>query len=141
MKRKIAGTREEQLRAFPLFAGCSVEELAAVDNQGTEITVEPGEILVHEGNPGRQSFIIVSGRASVTAGGREIARLGTGDFFGEMAVLTLRPRSATVTAVTRMRVLVLEPRELATILKVSPVSHAMLRGVCDRLYAVEEQMA
>jgi len=140
MKRRVSGTRERELRAFPIFAACSTEELADIDGQGTEITVSAGETLVREGHPGRQSFIVVSGEAVVVAGGREIARLGPGEFFGEMAVLTLRPRSATVRAATNMRLLVLEPRELGRVLRVTAVSRAMLSGVCDRLYKMEEQL-
>jgi len=139
MKHKIATLRERELRALPLFAACTSHELAEIDDQGAEILVEAGEVLVLEGRPGRQTFIIVSGEAAVTVGGREIARLGAGDFFGEMAVLTHRPRSATVRATTAMRVLVLDPRELNNLLKVPCVSRAMLRGVADRLHDVEKQ--
>jgi len=141
MKRRLSSTQERRLRTFPLFAGCTTEELAQIDGQMTEIRVEAGEIMVHEGRPGRQSFIVVEGEASVVSGGREIARLGPGQFFGEMAVLTQRPRSATVAAATDMRVFVLEPRELGTVLRVTAVARAMLSGVCDRLYNVEKQLA
>jgi cAMP-dependent protein kinase regulator len=141
MKRKMSEWREQELRQVPLFAECTPHELADIDEQGAEILVEAGEVLVREGNPGRQTFIIIAGEAVVTAGGRKIAHLGAGDFFGEMAVLTQRPRAATVRAASPMRVVVLDPRELGEILRVPGVTRAMLVGVVDRLYEVEGQMA
>ena len=73
-----------------------------------------------EGNPGREFMVIIEGEATVVRGGEEINRLGAGDFFGEIALLEDRPRTATVTAETPIRALVITDRSFRTLLEHSP---------------------
>lgn len=124
----------EALRSIPLFASCSTRELAQVDALGAEFEVSAGEVLIREGVPGRESFIILEGDAIVTVGARVVARLRSGDFFGEMALLGRRTlRTATVTALTPMRLLVIDPRELGSLLRIEGVARSMLAEVVQRL--------
>ncbi len=69
--------------------------VSALDNH----KFEPGTRIVNEGDPGELFFIIKEGTVSCSQGGRELRRLGKGDFFGEMALLYECPRLATVAAI------------------------------------------
>jgi len=127
----------EVLKAIPLFKACSNRELAAVDSLVAEDRASAGEVIVREGRPGREAFIVLSGEAAVTASGVTVGRLGVGDFFGEMALLGDCPeRVATVTAITPMRLLVIDPRQFASLLEMEGVAREMLKEVADRLGAV-----
>jgi CRP/FNR family transcriptional regulator, cyclic AMP receptor protein len=127
-------TDTEWLRSIPLFADCSAKELAQVDSLVAEDRAVAGEVLIRQGTPGRESFIIVSGEAMVTVGARLLAKLGPGDFFGEMALLGRRNlRTATVTAMTPMRLLVADPRQFNTLLHIEGVARSMLGEVVDRM--------
>jgi CRP/FNR family cyclic AMP-dependent transcriptional regulator len=130
-------TKTQVLRSVPLFAGCSDRELIAVDRVVDEVSVTEGDILVREGRIGHESFFIVDGEAAVTLRGEFLAQLGPGDFFGEMAVLDHDVRSATVTALTPMRLLVVHARYLAHVLEQGSVATAMLRSLTTRLRTVE----
>lgn len=126
------------LRAIPLFRACTDSELSRVDALVDGIDVGAGEILTREGRYEPQSFIIVSGEASVARAGGELATLKSGDFFGEMAILDGAARSATVTALTPMHLLVLDPRSLMSLLDIPGVARLMLRGVVERLRKADE---
>lgn len=110
----------DQLAAVPLFAGLSRDDLEKVARAANEITVESGRALVTEGETGHEAFIVVDGTATVTAGGTEVATIGPGAVFGEMALIDRAPRNATVTATTPMKVLVLGQREFTGLLDESP---------------------
>ena len=109
-------TTTQVLRSIPLFAACSDRELAVVRRTVDEVSVTEGDVLLREGRPGRESFVIVDGEAGVTRRGEFLARLGPGDFFGELSVLDHQSRTATVTALTPMRLLVIHARDLALVL-------------------------
>jgi hypothetical protein len=111
--------------ASPLFADFSESDLVAVI-QGLELaSYGPGEILITEGDPGTSLFVVTSGvvRAFVKqADGRnkQVREMGEGSFFGEIAVLSGKPRTATVTAKTPVEVLILERKTLDNIVKTHP---------------------
>ena len=95
----------EWVRQVPLFAACSTRELRAIGGVVKEVSHPKGTVIAKEGDPGVGLFIIVDGEAEVTIGGKRMAILRRGDFFGEIALLDGGPRSATVTARTDMRLL------------------------------------
>ena len=101
------GTKEvvERLSQVPLFAGCSNRELQTIARTVRDIDHTPGAVIAREGEPGVGLFIIADGKAEVTIGGKKKATLGPGDFFGEIALLDGGPRTATVTAVSVVRLL------------------------------------
>jgi CRP/FNR family cyclic AMP-dependent transcriptional regulator len=96
-----------ELAALPLFASLSAAELADVATRFEVKEVGSGVRLVGEGATGLSFFVLRQGRASVSAGGEEVASLGPGDFFGEIALLGHGRRTATVTTTSAARVLVL----------------------------------
>jgi CRP-like cAMP-binding protein len=122
------------LKRVPLFAGCSKAELREVALSTDEIDLRDGHVLTREGRPGREFFILVEGTANVTQDGNEIAELKQGDWFGEIALLTHRPRTATVTATSPVRVLVLTDRAFRRVVETMPrIALKVLASVGQRL--------
>ena len=95
----------ERLRQVPLFSACSARELRAIAMVVKEVRHREGTVIAREGDPGVGLFVIVDGVAEVTIGGKRMAKLSKGDFFGEIALLDGGPRSATVTALSDLRLL------------------------------------
>lgn len=117
-----------------LFSGCDRKELGQIASLATEIDIPQGKVLAEEGTPGREFYVILEGKASVSIDGKQVATLGAGDFFGEMALLDQGPRVATVTAEEEMEVAVLDPREFATLVEEHPgVARKILKGLAQRL--------
>lgn len=134
MRDRIARRELDMLAAVPLFASCSQNELRQIARLGTPLPVPSGTVLTSEGAPGREFFLIVEGNADCTIGGQRAAQFGPGDFFGEMSLLDGGPRTATVTAVTDMDVLVLDAREFASLLAASPsITSKILATLARRL--------
>ena len=87
----------------PLFAGLSRQERDAILGSMKGRSLDAGETIAVEGEQGIGFFVIESGTARVTVGGEERRMLGPGDSFGEVALISRAPRSATVTAETPVR--------------------------------------
>ena len=87
----------------PLFAGLGRHEREAILGSMKGRSLDAGETIAVEGDQGVGFFVIESGTAVVTIGGEERRTLGPGDFFGEVALISKAPRSATVTAETPVR--------------------------------------
>jgi CRP/FNR family cyclic AMP-dependent transcriptional regulator len=124
----------DYLATVPLFSALSRKELDRVVQAAEELDVAAGEELVTEGRIGREFFLILDGDAVVRRDGSEIAELGAGQWFGELSLIDHKPRSATVVAVTEMKLLVLGQGEFAGLLETVPTMAAkLLRGMAHRL--------
>ena len=124
----------ELLRRVPLFAECSKAELIEVAISADEREAPAGERLTEEGGRGREFFIIVEGAVAVRRAGRKLADLGPGDWFGEIAILTFKPRTATVTATSSVHLLVIRDREFRQVVETTPrIGLKVLRSVAERL--------
>lgn len=108
------------LRRVPLFADCSKAELGKVAAAADELALPAGRELAKEGAPGREFVVLVEGSADVRRRGRLVNRLGKGDFLGEIALVSGRPRTATVTTTAPSRVLLLTGRDFRTLLRDTP---------------------
>lgn len=99
-RRRVTLTTDhvELLRRVPLFAAMTDAAYERVAALAESHTVAPGEAVTREGDEGDAFFVIVSGTADVLRGDRQLASLGAGDFFGEIALIDGRPRTATVVA-------------------------------------------
>jgi CRP-like cAMP-binding protein len=96
----------DELKRVPLFAGLSVRQLRKLASRVRERRFKNGNIVLREGSMGGIGFFVLTdGEASVTVGGREVARLSPGDHFGELALVSKSARTATVTALTEIRCL------------------------------------
>src|SRR5258707_14453403 len=106
-----ANSKIDLLRHAPLFEHCSKKELGLIGGLADEIDLPAGKVLIREGDRGREFFVIISGEVEVRRKGRRVATMGAGSFVGEMALLSKAPRSATVTALTALDVLVITDRD------------------------------
>jgi CRP-like cAMP-binding protein len=88
------------LKRVPIFEGLDDRELERIAGSMKDRTFRAGETVTTEGQGGIGFFVIENGEAKVTIGGEERRRLGAGDYFGEVALLTDSPRTATITAET-----------------------------------------
>jgi CRP-like cAMP-binding protein len=138
LSRSLTRERAALLRSIPLFATCNEKQLTQIDALVDECEVEAGETLTVEGKIGRETFVIASGEAVVTRNGTQLAVLGPGEFFGEMAVLQGRERIATVTARTPMKLLALDPRSFSRLLDEGVIAKKFMTRLTERLRALEE---
>lgn len=124
------------ISSVPLFAGCSKRELRQIARLADEVDVPTGRVLIREDERvGREFFVIVEGSARVTRKGRRISKLGPGDWAGEIALIADVPRTATVTARSPMRLLVVTARDFRSLLDASPSIAAKLLGVLGKRLA------
>lgn len=139
MRSRVPKRELEMLAEVPLFSLCTQRELRDVARLGTPVDVPPGRVLTKQGGPGREFFLVLEGRAECTVGNKKVAVFGPGDYFGELALIEGSPRTATVTAVTPMTVLVLDGREFSTLLAAAPsIAPKMLTELARRLRASQE---
>jgi CRP/FNR family transcriptional regulator, cyclic AMP receptor protein len=94
----VAGPSVELLQKIPLFAELKPRELEQLSGSFKERTFTKGETVATEGQEGAGFFVIESGEAVVTIGGEERRQLGPGDYFGDIAMIDQRARTATITA-------------------------------------------
>jgi CRP/FNR family transcriptional regulator, cyclic AMP receptor protein len=104
-----------------------------------------GTLLFHEGDPGREMFIIQKGKVQVRkrvgAGEKILAELGQGEFFGEMALLMGMNRSATVEVIEESKILVINPETFESLLKGNlEIAIKMLKKMASRLRDMDEHL-
>jgi CRP/FNR family cyclic AMP-dependent transcriptional regulator len=132
----------EQLRMVPLFASLTRKELGLVLKQASRIVAKPGDVLVQEGKPGSEFFLIAEGRLVASIGGRDVDTLGPGEFFGELAIIDPAPRNATITAATDAVVLVIGRREFWALLQDVPLlSRKVMVHLAQRVRAADLRRA
>ncbi len=124
----------EWLRQVPLFSACSNRELRAIAAVAKDVIHPEGTVIATEGDPGVGLFLIVDGDAEVTIGGKRMAILRRGDFFGEIALLDGGPRSATVTADSDLDVLTMSSWTFKGFVQENPtVAWALLGTMAERM--------
>jgi CRP/FNR family cyclic AMP-dependent transcriptional regulator len=124
----------ELLKRTPLFGGCTKSELRELAKTADELDLREGTVLIREGRPGREFFVLIDGTAVVTKQGKKIADLGPGDWLGEIALITDSPRTATVTATSPVDVLVITDRRFRSVVETMPsIALKMLASVGERL--------
>jgi CRP/FNR family cyclic AMP-dependent transcriptional regulator len=117
-----------------LFSTSSAKDLRTIRKALEEVTVPAGRMLTEQGTIGREFFLIVEGQASVKRNNRKVATLGPGQYFGELALLDRRPRSASVISDTEMELLVLGQRQFNAVLDSVPaLSRKLLAAMATRL--------
>jgi flavin reductase (DIM6/NTAB) family NADH-FMN oxidoreductase RutF len=128
------GRYERLLATAPVFSTLSPELLEPILASGEARTFRAGETIVRQGDPGDDLHVILEGRVRVERGGRALESLGEGEFFGEIAVLDGRPRSADVVSETTVRTLRLSREVVREALAREPrASWAMLQVLAARL--------
>lgn len=139
MSRTVPKHVLDELAEIPVFASCSKKELQAMASLGTVIDVEPGYVLTRQGRRGFEFFVIIDGEASCSIDDEEVARLGPGEFFGEMGIIERLPRSATVVAETPMQTLVIDSRQFSAMVELAPsTAKKLLKAMSERLRKAQE---
>jgi CRP/FNR family cyclic AMP-dependent transcriptional regulator len=129
------------LARVPLFAGLPKRHLRNVASIAKHLALGEGSAVAKEGEQGDDFYVIASGQARVVRGGRTIAQLMPGDFFGEIALLDGGPRTASVVAETPIELLVLNRKSFQKILERDPaVVLKMLAELALRLRNVERTL-
>ncbi|MBN2761074.1 MAG: cation:proton antiporter [Rhodobacteraceae bacterium] len=114
-KLDFALQREEVLRAFPVFASMPAESRKSLARALKTIYVEPGRILIRKGEVPRSVYFIASGAVEMERRGQKL-RLGRGEFFGHLGMLTGQPRRAMVTAITHCTLFALDEAKFRKLL-------------------------
>jgi len=122
------------IRKVPLFSRLSKSELRDLAMLADEIDLHDGKEMTRQGAAGREFFVLLEGTADVRKNGRKINSLGPGDFFGEIALVSREPRTATVTATSAVRTLVITDRSFRRLLDESPqVKTKVMEAMAKRL--------
>ena len=124
--------RMRLLASSEFFAGCSVDELAALAETACPLAFDTGESLVRQGEPSPDAFVIAEGTADVIIDGEVVATLGPDALVGERGVLTGAARSATVRATSHLGVQVLSTDRLRSIMQANPGAAARMQDVVAR---------
>lgn len=143
---------KSRIAAIPLFADLPEAELAAVAKFAFEVEVPPGQALAHTGGVGHALFAIEDGTADVRVSGANVGTMGTGDVFGEIAVLVAPPdpfappemaeggeRSASVVATSPLRMIGLYRRDVWELERQAPIATERLRAKLEEHRAADEQ--
>jgi CRP-like cAMP-binding protein len=129
-RKELADT----LHSVPLFGKCTPRELRTVARFVETAELPEGTHLVREGEEGDALFVILEGEAVVQTDGRELARVGAGDYFGELAILDGEPRAADVVAATDVTIAVLGIRMFRTLVRELPdLAEQLLAGLAGEL--------
>lgn len=133
MLRKDA--RIELLRRIPLFAQCSKADLREIARVTHAVEVPAGAVLIREGHRGDDAFVVVSGRLQVSRGEvGEVDEIGPGEVVGEMALLSAKPRNATITAITDVHALRVGGQDFLSLVDRMPLLWLKIaRGLADRI--------
>lgn len=119
--RWVRSEHLEALRAVPLFSLLPDRELTTVLRSAQAVGFEPGSKVTEQGGQDKGLFVVTEGTATVSRDGAELATLGAGSYFGEMAVIDGGPRTATVTAKTQLSTLEISPSAFRHLLDREPM--------------------
>lgn len=126
------------LAQVPMFSTCTTQDLEEIADLAAPKHWNIGDVIVHEGDPGEEFFVLASGDAIVRRGGDVVATLDAGAYFGELALFDPAPRNATVTATSPATTICLTRDAFRQVLGDSiAFREAILRGMARRLHEVD----
>jgi CRP-like cAMP-binding protein len=136
-----ASKRAHLLASVGLFAAAGPKGRAAIAKRAQEVDFPKGHRIARQGEIETGFFLIVAGSVTVTRDGKSIARLGPGDFFGELSLLDRQPRMASVTTDEPTRCLALPSWEFQQLLETeSGLALAILKEAARRLRAASVEL-
>jgi eukaryotic-like serine/threonine-protein kinase len=143
IQRALSPAHSDRYQSVPELSA-DLEEFLAGGGWFATRRYAPGETIISEGESGDEAFIITAGECDVFKGSGDeptlLRRMGAGDAFGELSVLSERPRSATVVAVTPVTVRVVTTSALKRELARNPVLHSFMTAVTSRFADIEAQL-
>ena len=126
------------LSTVPFFPGLDEKKRSSLASQGKELSYNAGYKIVDEGRMGVGFYLVIDGKAEVRKGGKVLATLGKGQFFGEMSLIDEQPRSADVVAVAPTRCWALSSWAFTGMAKTNPeIALVMLKEMVKRLRAAQ----
>ncbi len=141
----------DELRSIGLFGGLTDDHLRHLVETLEVLTPPPGETLFREGDQGRDMFVVLEGevevlKASSTGADARVALLGPGDWFGEMSILDVQPRSATVQGLAPSRLLRIRTKDLEALYRQDVKAYALVvlnlaRELSRRLRVADRMIA
>ena len=143
----MLASRFDLLQRMPIFGAIRDDVLEFLLGQAQHREVAAGDWFFREGEPGDRMYVLESGRATAIKGWKGLdivlSHFGPGDCFGEMTLMNLCPRSASVLAETDCRAIVLTPEHLARLYahdleQFAVIQMNMGREVCRRLRQTDE---
>lgn len=124
-----------RLAAIPLFSALEPAQLEALAQVATEVEATPGQEVATQGDFGHALYAIESGTAETSRDGQAVGTLGPGDVFGEVAVLQAGRRTATVVAVSELKLIAIFKRDVWVLEQRSPETGERLRRLlADRVF-------
>ena len=120
------------LRGVPLFADLDDRSLQAVALLAHEVRLKAGDVFMLEGEQGDEFYVIVEGTVRIERGDRQIRSMTAGGFLGEIALLELRPRTATATCTTDCHLLEIRSHEFERLMDTLPAVHRRIRSAVSR---------
>jgi CRP-like cAMP-binding protein len=125
---------DERLQGVPMFVDLSRKQLRQISSLMTQAARPTGTVLIEEGRAGHEFFIVLEGKVEVRHDDKVIATRGAGEYFGEIALLDNRPRTATVVVVEPVVIEVLSRQEFKSLLAQSPeLAHEIMATMARRL--------
>jgi porphyrinogen peroxidase len=133
--RSVSEDRKlDLLGTVPLFQSLDASQLARLAGLAGEVRAADGEVLMRQGESGDEFFVVVSGHVAIEREGQRLARLGPGEFLGEIALIDGRPRTATAIADGEAHLLVLGNRQFETVIEEFPgLGRQVARALVDRI--------
>ncbi len=126
------------LSQVPMFASCTTEQLDRIAELGDAVAAPDGSQIVTEGGEADAFFVVTSGKAVVDRGGKDVATLVAGDYFGELALFDPMPRNASVTANGMVSLVRLSRDDFKQALDETPAMRdALLHGMAHRLHQLD----
>jgi len=130
----LRNAKIDLLRRVHLFSGCSKRELNEIAQIADEIDFPAGKTLIRQGSPGKQFFVVIEGTVEVEQDGKKFPPRGGSEFFGEIALVSGWPATATVTTLAPTRALVIAPRQFRALLDQQPsIQRRVLHSFSERL--------
>ncbi|MEO6294831.1 MAG: cyclic nucleotide-binding domain-containing protein [Candidatus Limnocylindria bacterium] len=130
----------ELLHRIPLFSGLDKRQLLRLGQLTDEVDVADGRVLMREGQPGDELFIVIQGTLRVEREGQVVARRGPGEFVGEIALVDEGPRVATVVSDGPARLLVVGHRAFHTLMEeFPPIQLVVLRELARRVRHLDRE--
>ena len=130
----VAGASTDFLKKVPLFADLDDRDLQQIASSMRERRAAAGEVVLEQGAGGAGFFVVDEGEADVTVDGSSVGKVGPGDYFGEIALLTGSDRTATVTATTDMVCYGMTPWDFKPLVESNPaIAWKLLTAMAQRL--------
>jgi len=142
LNRKEENEIVNMLLNVPIFSGMPKKELKAMSHSFVERTYGPGTVIEQEGGKGISFYLITDGSVDVTKGGKSIAKLAKGQFFGELSLLDKQPRSASIVAIEPTKCLIMTAWVWSGFLETQPkLAVPVMKELARRIRETDQKLS